>query len=210
MGINLVVAVTDDDWFEMLRRQPNLTEVNFWAPSPVNFRALQPGELFLYKLHAPRNVIVGGGIFAYSNALPCSLAWDVFREGNGARSAQEMRTRIAMYRHLDPTDRSDFSIGCRILTQPIFFEEADWIPVPNSWSPNIVSFKTYDTGEAEGLALWEAVSGRMARSPVFAIRLAERFGPGGHQMITLPNLARWLHMYRPQASPWVKASTWSS
>jgi hypothetical protein len=23
-------------------------------------------------------------------------------------------------------------------------------------------------------------------------------------------LARWLHMYRPQASPWVKASTWSS
>src|SRR5664280_2701137 len=26
-------------------------------------------------------------------------------------------------------------------------------------------------------------------------------------MITLPNLARWLHMYRPQASPWVKAST---
>jgi hypothetical protein len=25
MGINLVVAVTDDDWFEMLRRQPNLS-----------------------------------------------------------------------------------------------------------------------------------------------------------------------------------------
>jgi hypothetical protein len=75
MAINLVVAVTDDDWFEMLRRRPNLTEVNFWAPSAANFRALKPGELFLFKLHAPRNLIVGGGIFAYATTLPCSLAW---------------------------------------------------------------------------------------------------------------------------------------
>ena len=27
MGINLVIAVTDGDWFEMLRRQPDLSEV---------------------------------------------------------------------------------------------------------------------------------------------------------------------------------------
>ncbi len=51
MGIKLVVAVTDDDWFEMLRRKPDLTEVNFWSPSPKNFRALQQGEFFLFKLH---------------------------------------------------------------------------------------------------------------------------------------------------------------
>ena len=163
MAINLVVAVTDGDWFEMLRRQPNLTEVNFWAPSAANFRALQPGELFLFKLHAPRNVIVGGGIFAYANALPCSLAWEAFGEANGARSAQEMRARIARYRRADPSDRSDFEIGCRILTQPFFFDEADWIPVPPSWSPNIVSFKTYNTGDAEGLALWDAVNERLNR-----------------------------------------------
>ena len=176
MGINLVIAVTDNDWFEMLRSQPNLAEVNFWAPSAANFRALQPGEFFLFKLHAPRNFIVGGGIFAYANTLPCSLAWDVFREANGARSAQEMRTRIARYRRSDPDDRSDFAVGCRILTQPFFFEEADWMPMPASWSPNIVSFKTYDTGEAEGLALWDAVNERMARSPAFAAWPAVRFG----------------------------------
>jgi len=41
MGINLVVAVTDDDWFEMLRQHLNLREVNFWAPSAANFRAVQ-------------------------------------------------------------------------------------------------------------------------------------------------------------------------
>jgi hypothetical protein len=42
MGINLVIAVTDGDWFEVLRQQPKLAEVNFWAPSAANFRAPQP------------------------------------------------------------------------------------------------------------------------------------------------------------------------
>ena len=163
MGLNLVVAVTDGDWFEMLRTQPHLGEVNFWAPSAASFRALQPGEMFLFKLHAPRNAIVGGGIFAYANTLPCSLAWEAFKESNGARSAQEMRARIARYRHADPQDRSDFDIGCRILTQPFFFDERDWIQVPASWSPNIVSFKTYNTGDTDGLALWETVNEHLSR-----------------------------------------------
>jgi putative restriction endonuclease len=43
-----------------------------------------------------------------------------------------MRTRIARYRKIDPSDRSAFEIGCRILTQPFFFEEADWISLPPS------------------------------------------------------------------------------
>ena len=177
MAINLVIAVTDGDWFEMLRQHPNLAEVNFWAPSAANFRALRPGELFLFKLHAPRNVIVGGGIFAYANSLPCSLAWEAFGEANGARSAQEMRARIARYRRADPGDRSDFEIGCRILTQPFFFAEADWIPVPVSWAPNIVSFKTYNTGDAEGLALWDAVNERMNRPDLSGMAEAQaRFG----------------------------------
>ena len=111
MGINLVIAVTDGDWFEILRGQPNLSEVNFWAPSAASFRALKRGEMFLFKLHAPRNVIVGGGIFAYANTLPCSLAWEAFREANGAQSAEEMRARITRYRRVDPNDRSDFEIG---------------------------------------------------------------------------------------------------
>jgi putative restriction endonuclease len=177
MAINLVIAVTDGDWFDLLRKQPNLAEVNFWAPSAANFRALQPGELFLFKLHAPRNVIVGGGIFAYATALPCSLAWEAFREANGARSAQEMRSRIARYRRADPGDRSDFEIRCRVLTQPFFFEEADWISVPASWAANIVSFKTYSTSDADGLALWDAVNDRLNRPNVAGMAEAQaRFG----------------------------------
>ncbi len=188
MAINLVIAVTDGDWFDMLRRQPNLAEVNFWAPSAANFRALQPGELFLFKLHAPRNVIVGGGIFAYANALPCSLAWEAFREANGARSAQEMRARIARYRRADPVDRSDFEIGCRILTQPFFFDEADWIAVPASWAQNIVSFKTYNTGDPEGLALWDAVNDRLNR-PNFP-GMAEAQARFGEPQLIRPRLGQ--------------------
>ena len=177
MNINLIIAVTDGDWFETLRFRTDLEEINFWAPSPKAFRALQPGELFLFKLHAPRNVIVGGGIFAYANKLPCSLAWQAFGVGNGAQSEQEMRARIARYRRADPTDRSDFEIGCRILTQPFFFEESDWIPAPPSWSRNIVSFKTYNTGDAEGLGLWEAVNTRLSRQPTIGMAEEQtRFG----------------------------------
>jgi putative restriction endonuclease len=69
------------------------------------------------KPGAPRNAIVGGGIFAYATTLPCSLAWEAFKEANGAPSAKEMRARIARYRKADAGDRSDFEIGCRILTQ---------------------------------------------------------------------------------------------
>lgn len=164
MGLNLIIAITDEDWFEMLRQRPDLDEVNFWAPSAASFRALQPGELLLFKLHAPRNFIVGGGVFAYANALPCSLAWEAFGEANGARSAQAMRARIARYRRTGQDDRSDFVIGCRILTEPFFFDERDWISVPPSWSPNIVSFKTYNTDDPEGLALWDAVNDRISRA----------------------------------------------
>jgi len=99
-----------------------------------------------------------------------------------------MRARIARYRKADPSDRSDFEIGCRILTQPFFFDEADWLPVPQSWSPNIVSFKTYNTDDAEGRALWEAVGDRLARSP-FAGMAEEQARFGAPQLI-LPRLGQ--------------------
>jgi putative restriction endonuclease len=176
MGINLLVAVTDGDWFESLRLQPGLGEVNFWAPSAGNFRALKSGELFLFKLHSPRNFIVGGGIFAHANTLPCSLAWETFREANGARSPAEMRARIARYRRASLDDRSDFTIGCRILTQPFFLPEHEWIPVPASWSPNIVTFKTFSTSDGDGRMLWEAVQERIGGTSMPGLIEPARYG----------------------------------
>src|SRR3954451_9788281 len=156
MPIKLVVAVTDRGWFDHLRRRPDLAEVNFWAPSDVTFRALRPGELFLFKLRAPVDRIVGGGVFAYATTLPCSLAWEAFGEANGAASLPAMRARIAALRTDRAVSREDFAIGCRILTQPFFLPEEAWLPVPG-WARNIVSFRTYTTDDRDGRLLWKWV-----------------------------------------------------
>jgi len=63
--MNFYVGITDRDWFEFLSGIVGLDEVNFWQPSGnVQFRSLQPGEPFLFKLHSPDDYIVGGGFFS--------------------------------------------------------------------------------------------------------------------------------------------------
>jgi putative restriction endonuclease len=176
MGVNLVLAVTDRDWFDLLRSQPLLKEVNFWAPSDKSFRALVPGELFLFKLHAPVNKIVGGGVFAYATSLPLSLAWDSFGLANGVRDLVDMRYRIARYRRAPAEDKADFAIGCRILTQPFFFDERDWLPAPSSWSENIVSLKKFNTNQPDGRLLWDTISNRLAPQPPLAMEPGEKYG----------------------------------
>ena len=176
MAIKLVVAVTDYDWFQALRIRGDWPEVNFWAPGAASFRALEPGELFLFKLHSPRNFVVGGGIFAHSMMLPCSLAWEAFGQANGAVDLAQMRARVLRYRRTDPNDRSDFQIGCRVLTQVFFKRQDEWLPVPTSWSRNIVTFKTYSTDTDDGQRLWEwAQSSVIAPSPGFTEE-QQRFG----------------------------------
>lgn len=166
MSVNLIIAVTDNKWFEYLSRRAGLDEVNFWTPSEKRFRALRPGELFLFKLHSPLNFIVGGGIFAHETLMPCSTAWDFFGEANGAESFHEMRAMITEHRTKYPREpldkQNDFLIGCRILTQPFFLPEDRWIQVPRSWSPSIVRFKRYSTEDSEGLELWKKLSRELA------------------------------------------------
>jgi putative restriction endonuclease len=174
--INLYVGITDYEWFRYLSTVANVEEVNFWQPGGrTNFKALQPGELFLFKLHAPRNFVVGGGVFVRADILPVSLAWDAFGLSNGASSLWEMRKRIAYYRAEDNDSRQDYMIGCRILTQPFFFPEDQWIPIPASWSPHIQQGRTYDTSEDDGRRLWDAILERHAQAPVAPISIP-RYG----------------------------------
>lgn len=149
------VGVTDKDWFQYLSEiRPD--EVNFWQPSGSRvFRALQPGEPFLFKLHSPDNFIVGGGHFVRHSSLPTSLAWDAFGQNNGVVSLEELNARVKRYRRdeiaVDPV------IGCNVLAEPFFLPRSAWVPVPESWAPNIVQGKTYDTDASDGLALWDSV-----------------------------------------------------
>lgn len=69
--MRLRIAVTDNNWFRFLRSLPNVDEVNFWQPSAARrFRALEPGEPLLFKLHSPEDFIVGGGFFVHYTTLP--------------------------------------------------------------------------------------------------------------------------------------------
>lgn len=162
------VGVTDYDWFCYLAARPGIEEVNFWKPGgKQGFAALRPGDPFLFKLHAPRNVIAGGGFFVHFTRLPTSLAWEAFGAGNGASSLSEMRTRIERYRRSRPTTE-DYSIGCILLRQPFFFEESEWIPVPDDWKSNIVQGRTYDLTLSPGRELWEAVTIRLQQASAAA------------------------------------------
>lgn len=159
VSIKMVIAVTDNAWLETLRGIPSLDEANFWAPTATNFKSLTEGELFLFKPKAPApNKIVGGGVFAHASVMPWRFAWDSFGMKNGAHCAEDMHAQISKHRK---EHAGNFPIACRILTQPFFFAEPDWIDVPASWSRSIVRHKIYSTAEPEGMALWQAVHDRL-------------------------------------------------
>jgi putative restriction endonuclease len=179
--VAIYVGVTDGDWYSFLAWRPDITEVNFWQPVDTRrFGALRPGELFLFKLKAPNHFIAGGGLFVGANAYPTSLAWAAFGEGDGVASLDELRQRIGRFSRpfrnqpFDPT--RDPPIGCRILEHPFFFAREQWIPVPASWSRNLVRGRTYDTATEDGRHLWEAVMERLERTAPEPIAQVARFG----------------------------------
>lgn len=179
------IGVTDRDWFDLLRSKPELDEVNFWQPSGSRrFGSLQPGELFLFKLHSPHNFVVGGGVYAHSTLLPISLAWESFGTGNGAASLLEMRNRVAKYRK-DADRVADYTIGCVLLEQPFFLPEGQWIPVPEDWSPNIVQGKGYNLTEGYGKALWAQLQN--TRQVIEQLPQAPRYGV---PTLSLPRLGQ--------------------
>lgn len=179
--MRLYVGVTDYDWYRTLR-QANCEEVNFWKPGgKANFKALDEGELFLFKLHSPRDYIVGGGFFLNYSKLPSSLAWEAFGIANGATSLAELNNRVYKYRNINRTHAPDPDIGCIILSMPFFLSEQDWIPVPYDWKPNIVQGKTYRTDEVLGLNLYKQVQDRLSMMPptddlIIAEPPANRYG----------------------------------
>ena len=175
--MRMFVGITDGDWYRQLASMPDIDEVNFWQPSGSSeFRALEPGGMFLFKLHSPQNFIVGGGLFAHFSLLPVSLAWSAFGEKNGARSLDEMRRRIERYRRHLGDALSDYTIGCILLEQPFFFDRDLWIPVPEDWAPNIVRGKGYDTPSEVGLRLWQEVEARLPIPRLEFTQVGERFG----------------------------------
>lgn len=159
MCINIVVAVTDIGWYQYLKNlqavQGQLELVNFWSRTPRSFRALQAGELFLFKpkISARRgfseHMIVGGGIFRHASDMPLASAWQYFGTANGAACQDELKRTIA-------SGRKNPMINCRILQQPFFLDAQHFLQLPD-WSSSIQTYKTYHTDEPVGEKLWNAI-----------------------------------------------------
>lgn len=160
--MRIVVAVTDNDWFYFLaERRPD--EVNFWRPRSLqDFHLLEPGGLFLFKLHSPRNYIAGGAFFVSHQVLPVSIAWSAFGERNGVGDLVSFRRRILKY---GGSDEHDPKIGCIALAQPFFFEPEEVIALPPSFKMNTQVWKGYDATAEDGAQLWAAVQERLQAQP---------------------------------------------
>lgn len=164
--MKLFVGITDNQWFDFLSRQKDIDEVNFWRPSPDPSVPINPGDLFLFKLHSPRNYIAGGGVLAYTTILPISSAWDTFAEKNGADSFDVMKRQIMNYRGIRTDSREDFKIGCILLAQPFFFDESE-VFAPPDWKPSIQRGKTYDLNDETEKYIWRKVENILARKKIF-------------------------------------------
>ena len=162
------ISITDTDWMNFLRNETDNygDYINFWTPGKQPFKAIESGDLFLFKLHSRKakgenGEIVGGAYFHSFEIMPASSAWDKFGYGNGATSLTEMKTSINKYRSRNNMDQSTDEIGCIILYKPFFFEPSQWIESPSDWGKSIVRGKVYDTSTEIGNALYEEVNNQL-------------------------------------------------
>lgn len=90
-----------------------------------------------------------------------SIAWDVFGNTNGCNTFNEFQHLIFQYR-ANATDVNP-TIGCIVLTNPIFFKKEDWIEVPPDWSKSIVQGKSYETNSFIGKTFWAKIENLLER-----------------------------------------------
>lgn len=160
--MRLYVGVTDNDWYDYLS-QSRPDEVNFWRPGGKSyFKAIEPNDLFLFRLKSPINCIAGGAFFVRYSILPISLAWEAFGENNGSSDFSSFSRLIYKYKRSDKRTEPDPNIGCIILSSPFFFERDEWIKSPSDWAASIVQGKTYDTAVGDiGINLYNQVVERL-------------------------------------------------
>lgn len=163
----------------------------------MEFRALRPGELFLFRLKSPTNKIAGGGIFAHASLFPISGAWEAFGEKNGVGSFPELFTAISRYRSRNgsATATADTPIGCIVLESPFFLHERDWISTPPDYHLNLVQGKRFPVESETGRFLADWGSSQLAMQQPLAVATAappmygepalvrQRLGQGAFRLI---------------------------
>jgi putative restriction endonuclease len=171
--VKAYVGVTDREWYRFLAARPTLNEVNFWRPSGGReFRVLTPGEPFFFKTHYPHNRVVGGGFYSGFAQLRISEAWELFGEGNGAESLDQMRMSVGAYRHQPIAVDEDPIIGCIFVRDTAFFPEDRPADPPPAFASNIVQGKGYDLADRSSASYFEELLRRLL-APTIEVDLSQ-------------------------------------
>ncbi|UFS69481.1 HNH endonuclease [Geomonas sp. RF6] len=147
----IALSPTDTNWFQFLRKRPEISVVNFWTPTDWNIATLHKGDYwyFVLKGSEPRK-IGGGGRFLRYELISASEAWKRYDIGNGAASYDDMVGRLNAYRDKRSQETSDRDpkIGCILLDQCIFLPDLHQ-KTPSDYGlefpPQIVKYKTFKT-----------------------------------------------------------------
>jgi putative restriction endonuclease len=163
------LGVTDTSWYHYLR-ECNPEEANFWQPGGHHqaFKVIAKGAPFLFKLKSPYNAIGGIGFFSTQAFLPLTVAWDAFGDRNGCETYSNFKKLIDIYRQkAGATYSINPTIGCLILSNPIFFNDEEFISLPENWKGSIVQGKSYDDKEPIGERLWNDIQIRLKNRNFF-------------------------------------------
>lgn len=152
MAEDLYIGNTDIQWFNYCKDNSPFEAVNFWQPSRQHFKALEIGGTFFFRQKSPINKISGFGTLISSGQASINTAWRDMGISNGTPSLEELLKKVAQYRKGKKTDGNTL-IGFKILANPVFLDEEEWIELPASWSRSIVTGKSYSSSSSEGARL---------------------------------------------------------
>jgi putative restriction endonuclease len=141
------LGITDNNWFDNLRRNQVADEVNFWIPSAPVRKHVEPGSLWLLKLHSPLNFIAGVGVFMHYSVLPLQMAWDAFGVHNGVPTLDALRNAIKQHRQ-PGADSWNTDVGCAVLDQLVYLPRQLWIPC---YTGSVVSGKHMDSDDDQAV-----------------------------------------------------------
>lgn len=184
------VFPTDTSWARYLRelqvRDPSQSEVNFWVPSGSTFRALSPGDRFIFRSKADAGgKVIGGGLFAEFLRLRVSEAWQIYGEANGTDSLTSLLSDITRYRLKNrAAPDPDPQIGCILLTDVVFVPPGAELPLPRGFPMMATRGKGYAPGDADWSAIEEIFANLLWRSGVPTLR------PDSDAMAYLPGPTR--------------------
>ncbi|MBP3916973.1 hypothetical protein [Clostridium sp.] len=118
------IGVTDIQWFNNLKSQYKLGEVNFWRKNTNNFKCLKTGDKFFFLVKNNKNnkeerKVLGVATFIRYEVLSILEAWEKYKIGNGVNNIGEFYHKIT---NLYEPSIGNSKIGCIILKDVEFFK----------------------------------------------------------------------------------------